>query len=282
MIAFSNAKINLGLNIITKRNDGFHNLETIFLPINFKDIIEILPKHNGTVNQVQFNSTGLEVAGSINNNLCVKAYHLLVQHFGELPSIQMHLHKQVPMGAGLGGGSANGSEVLKMLVQLFKLDITIEKLTDLSLQLGSDCPFFIINKPSFATSRGEVLETVEVPQLNDYQVVVVNPNIHINTGWAFNNISPKPSENNLKNIVQQPITTWQQLIVNDFEEPVFKLYPNIEAIKKALLQLGCIYASLTGTGSTVFGLIHKNLNEINFKTMFPNNYFVEVVNFIEN
>jgi 4-diphosphocytidyl-2-C-methyl-D-erythritol kinase len=281
MIAFSNAKINLGLNITAKRNDGFHNLETIFLPINYKDIIEILPKHDGTKNQIQFNCTGLEVSGTQENNLCVKAYNLLVQHIGELPSINMHLHKQVPMGAGLGGGSANGSEVLKMLAQLFKLDISNETLINLSLQLGSDCPFFIINKPCFATSRGEVLEPLSLPQLKDYNAVLVNPKIHINTGWAFSNITPKPSAYNFKNIDKQHIEVWQQLVVNDFEIPVFNHYPEIENIKATLKNNGCIYASLTGTGSTVFGLKHIKADNINFKSLFPENYFVEVVNFIE-
>ena len=280
MIAFSNAKINLGLNIIAKREDGFHNLETIFLPIAYKDILEILPLSNGIKNQVQFNSTGLEIAGSTDSNLCVKAYNLLVQQVGELPSIQIHLHKQVPMGAGLGGGSANGSEVLKMLVQLFKLKITPEKLIDLSLQLGSDCPFFIINKPCFATSRGEVLQAIEIQQLQNYKVVLVNPKIHINTGWAFNNITPNATNHCLKNIIEEPIENWQHKIINDFEKPVFMHYPEIAAIKQTLLNFGCVFASLTGTGSTVFGLIHKHLNTKEVKPLFPENYFVEVVDFI--
>lgn len=280
MIAFSNAKINLGLNITSKREDGFHNLETIFLPIDYKDVIEVLPLKNDHKNTITFNSTGLLIAGNTDSNLCVKAYNLLVAQFGELPSVQVHLHKQVPMGAGLGGGSANGSTLLKMLVKLFNLDLLDETLINLSLQLGSDCPFFILNKPCFATGRGEILELIKIPSLQDYNVVLVNPSIHINTGWAFSKVTPKASKYSLKEAVQKPIEAWQQIILNDFEEPVFNENATIASIKNVLLQNQCTYAALTGTGSTVFGLLHKQLNTINFKNLFPASYFVEVVRFV--
>ena len=177
MILYSNAKINLGLNITEKRSDGYHNLETIFLPIDCKDIIEILPQLSQSNTKISFSSSGIEIPGNTNNNLCIKAYSILTEAGFELPPIKLHLHKQVPMGAGLGGGSANGSCVLNYLNSHYNLSLNEEQLINFALKLGSDCPFFILNKPCYAKGRGEVLQKVKLDLLQNYKLVIVNPQI---------------------------------------------------------------------------------------------------------
>jgi 4-diphosphocytidyl-2-C-methyl-D-erythritol kinase len=279
MIAFPNCKINLSLRILNKREDGYHNLETIFYPVGWKDVVEVVRKddvrqstdHRSesnsrlTTDDISFTSTGLEVKGDAQNNLCIKAYHLLKKDFPSLPSIEMHLHKTIPMGAGLGGGSADGSFTLKLLNDKFQLGLSTEQLITYALQLGSDCPFFILNKPCFATGRGEILEPVEL-DLNAYQFVIVNPGIHVNTGWAFSQVaeyklsghSKWPDKSvNLRTIIQQPVHTWKEQLFNDFEAPVCKAYPEIAAIKEDLYNAGALYASMTGSGSTVFAVFES-------------------------
>ena len=278
MVFFPNCKINLGLNILHKRADGFHNLETVFYPIMIKDALEVIKSsvnsHQSIVNShqllVDFTTTGLSINGDEQNNLCIKAYHLLKKDFPDLPSIQMHLHKAIPIGAGLGGGSADGAFALKLLNEKFKLQLSLEQLKNYALQLGSDCPFFIINKPCFATSRGEVLEEINL-DLSAFNFVMVNPNIHINTGWAFNNITPALPKKSIKEIIQQPINTWKKELLNDFEKPVFEQYPEIKNIKETLYEQGALYASMSGTGSTVFGIFEK---QVSIKNNFQENYFV--------
>ncbi len=257
MISFPNAKINLGLNVVEKRTDGFHNLETIFLPISINDALEIITvKEKGAT--LEFTYSGLPIMGNTNENLCVRAYYLLQQDF-KLPAIKMHLHKSIPMGAGLGGGSADGAFTLKLLNTIFKLKLTEQHLLDYALQLGSDCPFFIKNKPCFATSRGEILEEVTI-NLFAYEIVLINPNIHISTTKAFSKITPLHPQKSIKTISQQPITTWKKELINDFEKNLANDYLLIEHIKNVLFHNGAVYASMTGTGSTVFGLF-KNVTE---------------------
>ena len=257
MISFPNAKINLGLNVVEKRTDGFHNLETIFLPISINDALEIITvKEKGAT--LEFTYSGLPIMGNTNENLCVRAYYLLQQDF-KLPAIKMHLHKSIPMGAGLGGGSADGAFTLKLLNTIFELKLTEQHLLDYALQLGSDCPFFIKNKPCFATSRGEILEEVTI-NLSAYEIVLINPNIHISTTKAFSKITPLHPQKSIKTISQQPITTWKKELINDFEKNLANDYLLIEHIKNVLFHNGAVYASMTGTGSTVFGLF-KNVTE---------------------
>lgn len=253
MISFPNAKINLGLNVVQKRDDGFHDLETVFIPININDALEIIPAKDST--SLQFTYSGLNIIGNTNENLCVRAYYLLQQDF-KLPPIQMHLHKNIPMGAGLGGGSADGAFTLKILNSLFNLELTNTDLESYALKLGSDCPFFIQNKPCFATSRGEVMQPIEI-DLKGYEIVLVNPNIHISTAKAFSNITPGIPKKSILEIVQQPINTWKNELKNDFEKSLSNNYAVIEHIKNLLYHQGAIYASMTGTGSTVFA-IFKN------------------------
>lgn len=288
MIVFPNCKINLGLQILNKREDGYHNLATIFYPIGWKDIVEVVRRDDGrqttddsneqnsqlTTHDISFTSTGLVVAGDPQNNLCIKAYNLLKKDFPSLPPVHMHLHKTIPMGAGLGGGSADGAFTLKLLNEKFQLGLSTEQLIDYALQLGSDCPFFILNQPVYATGRGEIMVEVNL-DLGGYQFVIVNPGVHVNTGWAFAqlqlNDGPRPD---LRTIVQQPINTWKEELINDFEAPVCKAHPEIAAIKQQLYDAGALYASMTGSGSTVFGVFEKT-NDL--KINVPKNYIFKLI-----
>ncbi len=281
MLVFPNCKINLGLNIIRKRSDGYHDLETVFYPVQLKDALEIVRQpstinHQPSIsnqqpaNSINFSSTGLPINGSESDNLCIKAYQLLQQDFPDLPTIKMHLHKVIPMGAGLGGGSADGAFALQLLNDKFQLKLTTEELINYALQLGSDCPFFIINKPCFATGRGEIMHPVDL-DLSAYQIIIINPKIHIGTGWAFGNITPQTPLKSIQQIIQQPIQTWRDELVNDFEKPAISQYQEIGNIKEVLYQKGALYSSMTGSGSTVFGLFDKQ-QKLSFS--FPEHYFI--------
>jgi 4-diphosphocytidyl-2-C-methyl-D-erythritol kinase len=270
MLSFPNAKINLGLNIVRKRADGFHDLETVFYPVTgLRDALETVHGNTGD-GTLNFTHTGLEIAGDTAHNLCCKAYHLLKKDFPQLPAIQMHLHKVIPMGAGLGGGSADGAFALNMLNQQFGLGLSEQQLINYALILGSDCPFFIINKACYATGRGEKLEHSSV-DLSAYQLVLINPGIHVPTGWAFSQIQPTTPTHHCKEIVQQPVETWRDTLTNDFEAPVMKAYPEMQAIKEQLYQQRAVYAAMTGTGSTVYGIFSKN-DAPSFN--FPSHYFI--------
>ncbi len=270
MLVFPNCKVNLGLNILCKRNDGFHDLESFFYPVYLKDALEIISSKN--VNgQIRFSTSGLVINGNENDNLCIKAYELLKIRFPQISSVQIHLHKTIPMGAGLGGGSADAAFTLKTLNQLFGLHLSTEQLFELALQLGSDCPFFLKNKPCFATSRGEVLEEIEL-NLSAYKMIIIYPGIHINTGWAFSQIHPAIPEKSIREIIQQPLETWKTTLTNDFEQPVFHRHPELKRIKEKLYSLGAIYASMSGSGSTLFGIFKKDFSIDT--SIFPKHYFV--------
>lgn len=298
MIVFPNCKINLGLQILNKREDGYHNLATVFYPLPLKDALEVVRRDDGrwttddskTLSEVEgaagviersrendiiFSSTGLPIAGDTANNLCVKAYHLLQKDFPSLPPVLMHLHKAIPMGAGLGGGSADGAFALKLLNEKFQLGLTDAQLIGYALQLGSDCPFFILNKPCYATGRGEIMEEVEL-DLSAYKFAIVNPGIHVNTGWAFAqlNLSGRLERPDVKAIIQQPISTWKDQLINDFEEPVCKGHPEIANIKQQLYDAGAVYASMTGSGSTVFGIFDASKT---FSLNLSETYFTKVI-----
>ncbi|MEJ8819153.1 4-(cytidine 5'-diphospho)-2-C-methyl-D-erythritol kinase [Lacibacter sp. H407] len=289
MIVFPNCKINLGLHILNKREDGYHNLETVFYPVQLRDALEVVRRddgrqtiddsktthHSPLTTHISFSSTGLPIAGDEANNLCIKAYQLLKKDFSALPPVQMHLHKAIPMGAGLGGGSADGAFALKLLNDKFQLGLSTQQLIDYALQLGSDCPFFIVNKPCYATGRGEKLESVEL-DLSAYHFAIVNPGIHVNTGWAFaqlnSNGSGRSERPDPKQMIQQPIETWKDQLTNDFEEPVSKAHHEIAIIKQQLYDAGAVYASMTGSGSTVFG-IFKEIPEL----AFSENYLYKMI-----
>src|SRR6188768_256634 len=269
MVSFPNCKINLGLNIVNKRDDGYHDIETAFFPIHLKDALELVEKE-----KFEFSTSGFSIEGGPGKNLCIKAYNLLKKDFPELPTVQMHLHKAIPMGAGLGGGSADGAFTLKLLNKKFELSLSEKQLINYSLQLGSDCPFFILNKPCLATGRGEILEQTEL-DLSEYKFLVVQPPVHISTAWAFSTIKPLKPAKSIKKIIQQSISTWQTELINDFEKPVFEKYPEIKNIKDKLYNAGAIYASMSGSGSAVYGIFN---NKETFSFSFPKSYFIKEVN----
>ncbi len=251
MISFPNAKVNIGLFITERRSDGFHNIETIFLPVpKLCDILEIIEVPLQT-EDLKYSQTGLTIEGDISSNLCVKAYYKLKERV-ELPHVSMHLHKQIPMGAGLGGGSADGAFALKMLNQLAKNPLTDNELTKVALTLGSDCPFFLKNEPCFATGQGELLEPIPLI-LSGYWIALVNPGIHVPTGKAYSESTPQAAPVHLPNEIKKPIEHWQKTIGNDFEKVVFRHHNEIENVKNKLLEQGAVYASMSGSGSTVFG-----------------------------
>lgn len=269
MVTFPNCKINLGLNILRKRADGFHDIETIFFPLPFCDVLEIITAENKT----KFINTGIS-GGEIKNNLCVKAYQLLKKDFSGLPEIKMHLHKVIPAGAGLGGGSADGAFTLSLLNKKYNLNIPLNQLLVYASQLGSDCPFFLINKPALASGRGEILEEIKC-SLSEYKILIINPDIHISTKELFQQISPSIPKKKIREIIQQPIECWKDDLENDFEKPVFQHHPEIKKIKEKLYQHNAIYASMTGSGSTVFGIFNKD-DEI--KIPFKKEYLYKWIN----
>ena len=266
MVLFSNCKINIGLNIISKRSDSYHNIETVFYPMNWYDAVEIvpLPDNNLLSTSLHFTQSGLPIPGKEADNICLKAYQVLKKDFPGIPAVNMHLHKTIPAGAGLGGGSANGAYTLLLLNKKFNLNLSTKRLLEYALQLGSDCPFFIINQPCYATERGEKMELATL-NLSPYSFLIVHPAIHVNTAWAFSQVTPARPEKPVKTIVQQPVETWKEELVNDFEPPVFNQYPEIAEVKKLLYDNGALYASLSGTGSSVYGIFSKNnLPKINW------------------
>ncbi|MCF8464637.1 MAG: 4-(cytidine 5'-diphospho)-2-C-methyl-D-erythritol kinase [Flavobacteriales bacterium] len=254
MISYPNAKINLGLNVIRKREDGYHDIESVFYPVPWRDVLEIVPEKAGK-GKVTFTSSGIVIPSDGKPNLCEQVYELMHHEFG-LSSVKMHLHKIVPIGAGLGGGSADAAFVATMLNEMFELGLSTKKLEDIVSKVGSDCPFFIRNKPSFVTGRGEILELFDI-NLSGYWLMLINPNIHIGTKEAYAGIRPLQPTTSLKKLLLRDVSVWKDSVCNDFEVSVFPQHPIIEAIKEQLYSKGATYASMTGSGSTVFGLFEK-------------------------
>lgn len=273
MIVFPNCKINLGLHILRKRADGYHDLETVFYPVRFTDILELIPERTTTDQPVNYAQSGLDIQGNPLDNLCVKAYLLLKKDYPALPPVKMHLHKVIPTGAGLGGGSADAAFTLQLLNDYFKLGLSTDQLLHYALSLGSDCPFFILNKPAYATGRGELLEPVSV-DLTGYTLVIINPGIHVPTAQAFAGIRPAQPERSLKEIIALPVSSWADELINDFEKPIFYQYPEIAAIKDELYRAGAVYASMSGSGSTVYGLFTDGKPLI---LNLPPDYFIKVL-----
>lgn len=252
MIFFPNAKINLGLNILKKRDDGFHDIETLMIPVSLCDSLEFIKSED-----FSFTSSGIVLDVNSDNNLCTKAYELLKKTY-PLPPVSIHLHKAIPTGAGLGGGSADAAFLLNSLNNYFNLNISNKDLKNFSATLGSDCPFFIDNKPCMAYGRGEILETFDI-DLTKYKIVVIHPSIHVNTAWAYKNSTPESNRRALKSLLDStPITNWKNIIRNDFETVVFSVYPEIKDLKDKMYHLGAIYASMTGSGSAVYGIFENN------------------------
>jgi len=268
MVLFPNAKINLGLRITSKREDGYHDLNTVFFPIPMRDVLEVVSDPTPGQEWIKFTCSGLPIPGSTGSNLCIKAYHLLKKQYPALPPILMHLHKHIPMGAGLGGGSADGAFMIRLLNEKYKLGMDDEMMKMHALELGSDCPFFIVNQPVQANGRGEIMHAIHC-SLSSKTIVLVCPGIHVSTADAFKQIKISPSAMACSDIVSSPIEDWKNMLFNDFEGPVFNLYPEIGAIKEKLYAAGAVYASMTGTGSTVFGIFDSAPGIDN---LFPTNY----------
>lgn len=266
MIVFPNCKINLGLHITRKRPDGYHDLETVFYPLPLRDALEITTQPPTSNEHPELILTGLPVNGSPADNLCVKAWQLLKTDFPQLLPVQLHLHKAIPMGAGLGGGSADAAFTLQLLDRKFKLGLTREQLLDYALRLGSDCPFFILNQPCLATGRGEQLQAIEL-DLSAWSFLLVYPEVHINTGWAFGQITPAPLPIPLIDIIRQPVPTWKDSLVNDFEAPVCRQHSALAHIKEKLYTAGAAYASMTGSGSSFYGIFPRGKAP---RDLFPN------------
>tara|TARA_B100000900_G_scaffold249355_1_gene212260 strand:- start:2436 stop:3218 length:783 start_codon:yes stop_codon:yes gene_type:complete len=253
LILFPNAKINVGLHIKSKRVDGYHELETIFYPVKYCDVLEILPSH-----KLAFTRSGIDIPGD--GNLCLDAYQLLKQGFN-IPTVHIHLHKIIPIGAGLGGGSSDAAFTLKGLNDLFDLQLSNEQLRMYAVQIGADCPFFIDNKPMLANGIGEVLEPIDL-DLSAYHIAIVKPNIHISTAEAYSGVIPKEPLYSLRDLIKSPVKEWQ--IQNDFEQSVFAKHPAIEELKSYLYKQGAVYAAMTGSGSSVFALFKSRPN-LNYK-----------------
>lgn len=251
MIVFPNAKINIGLYVVEKRIDGFHNIESIFYPVmELFDVLEIIQ-----ADKLQFFSSGITIPGSESDNLCLKAYQLIQSDY-KISPVHIHLHKVIPIGAGLGGGSSDAAFTLKALNQLFELHLTDEQLIYYARKLGSDCAFFIKNSPVYAFGKGDEFEPIDL-DLSKFEIKIEYPNIHVGTTEAYVGVKPKPSTINLKELIQLPIERWKTNIKNDFEASIFLNHPQIKSLKEKFYNEGAIYAAMTGSGSAVFGIMKK-------------------------
>lgn len=259
MIRFPNAKVNLGLHIIARREDGYHNLETVFYPIGLKDALEIIPMHDNEVLKrgkgYQLFQTGISLQGNEEENLVVKAWQLIASK-KKIPSIEIHLLKKIPFGAGLGGGSSDAAAMLQLLNETFALGYSDRELASYAGRLGADCPFFIQNRPALATGVGDLLEPVEL-DLSHLSLVLVKPDIGVSTAEAYAMITPRQPGLSLREIIYLPLSDWKEQLKNDFEGPVFKKHPEIGQIKKELYEMGALYASMSGSGSAVYGLFEE-------------------------
>ena len=256
MLFFPNAKINLGLHILNRRNDGYHDIETLMLPIGLCDALEFIPS---SVTKLTYSGIKMDISPEL--DLCMKAYHVLASEFS-IPEISIHLHKAIPTGAGLGGGSSDAAFMLKSLNSYFNLNLSTEKLIELASTVGSDCPFFINNSPGIVSGKGEIIEPFSF-SLKNFKIFVVHPGIHIDTAWAYSLSNPDSKRPSLRSTIQnQPPEQWREIIKNDFENIVFTKYPEIQRIKEKLYSLGAIYASMTGSGSAVYGIFEKDISDL--------------------
>ena len=271
MITFPIAKINLGLNVVERRPDGYHNLETVFYPVPISDALELTimnTKFPSTVD-CDIKVTNLEVEGDEQRNLVVRAYQLLKQDFQQMPRIHAHLWKGIPTQAGMGGGSSDCAYTIRLLNEMFTLGLSDEQMIQYAARLGADCAFFILSRPAYAEGIGELLQPISL-NLSSYYIGIVRPNIPVSTREAFSLIKPQKPAKCCREVVMQPIETWREELTNDFEQSVFTLHPEIGAIKQQLYDLGAVYTAMSGSGSAVFGLFQ---NEIDLAAHFPKDVF---------
>ncbi|HTB06190.1 MAG TPA: 4-(cytidine 5'-diphospho)-2-C-methyl-D-erythritol kinase [Bacteroidia bacterium] len=262
MICFPNAKINIGLRILEKRADGYHNIESVFYPVGWCDALEAI-KMEG-FGKIELHLSGIPVPGRTNSdNLCVKLYKLLLKKY-KLPSLKVWLHKAIPIGAGLGGGSSDAAHFMKMLNEMCELGLSIDEMKGYVASLGSDCVFFIENKSVLASGRGELTEAINL-DLSSYSIVIVYPEIQISTPFAYSLVVAKRQNDSLKDCMGN-ISDWRKSVVNDFEKSLFEKYPIIEGVKEQLYKQGAIYAAMTGSGSAVYGVFNK---QVDIASQFP-------------
>ena len=270
MITFPIAKINLGLNVVERRPDGYHNLQTVFYPVPIMDALEVQPMADGFPSNVDcdIKVSNIHIEGDEQRNLVVRAYQLLKQDFPNLPRLHVHLYKGIPTQAGMGGGSSDASAMLRLLNTSFQLNLSDEKLISYASKLGADCAIFILNRPAYAEGIGEKLYPMDV-DLSGWYMAVVRPDIPVPTKEAFARIKPHFPQKCCRDIVMQPVETWKEELVNDFEESVFALHPELAAIKERLYQLGATYAAMSGSGSALFGLFRQPIDlQSSFEGMF--------------
>ncbi|MDR3327468.1 MAG: 4-(cytidine 5'-diphospho)-2-C-methyl-D-erythritol kinase [Prevotellaceae bacterium] len=251
MVSFPNAKINIGLNIIQRRSDGYHNIETVFYPVEaLYDVLEMVEAKS-----TNLTTYGLEMGGNTENNLIIKALRLL-QKTHKLPELDIYLKKNIPMGAGLGGGSADGSFALKMINELFCLHLTYKELEQYASQLGADCAFFINNKPVFAEGKGDVFSNITLSLQGKY-IYIVKPDVSVSTADAYKDTILKKWDLPLQEAIKKPLEEWKYFIFNDFEDTVFNQYPQISQVKQKMYDFGAVYASMSGSGSAVYGIFNQ-------------------------
>ena len=297
MITFPNAKINIGLNIVAKRTDGYHDIETLFFPVNLQDALEVTlkkPLDSGVIKKrlevgnllhlktesrypeidsvdessYELHLLGDAIEGNPADNLVVKAYKLLAEDF-DIQPVVIHLYKHIPSGAGLGGGSSDAAQMIALLNKRFGLKMKNRCMERYAAQLGSDCAFFIRNKPAFATGRGEILTPVDL-SLQNYFIVIVKPNIFVSTAEAYAGVTPAKPEVSLRDAIKRPVSEWKNLIVNDFEKSVFAKHPQLQQLKDKMYELGAEYASMSGSGSAIYGIFSKSVENVeqHFPDMF--------------
>ena len=268
MKAFPLAKINLGLNVVRRRSDGYHDLETVFYPVPLCDTLEVQSIGNDSFREYDCNLkvTGVELEGDVQRNLVVRAYQLLKQEFPQLPRLSVHLHKAIPAQAGMGGGSSDGAAMLSLLNSEFALGLSDEQLIERAARLGADCPFFIIGQPAYAEGIGERLQPIDL-HLDGWYLAIVKPPVPVSTKEAFALIKPKQPSVNCRDIVSLPVSTWRHQLVNDFEQSVFPQYPVIGQVKERLYELGATYSAMSGSGSAVFALFSEPVD--NLSQSFP-------------
>ena len=272
MIRFPNAKINLGLNIVNRRTDGYHDIETVFYPITLEDSLEIVPAADGCVTSLTCH--GRHVDCPMEKNLVTKAFRLLQQEFN-LPDVEMHLIKHIPDGAGLGGGSSDASSALILLNQIFQLGLSDDQLAKRAARLGADCAFFIYNRPLMATGIGNIFSPVEV-DLKGYFLFLVKPSVSVPTAAAYAQVHPQPSDTPIPSILAQPVAEWKNILKNDFEPSVFAQYPTLDQIKAEIYRQGALYASMSGSGSSMFGIFDNDSLAPRLKSIYPeyDSYFI--------
>lgn len=252
MVAFPNAKINIGLNITARRPDGYHNLESVFYPILIRDVIEVIEAP-----ELKFTASGLDIPGNSQDNLCIKAYSLLAGDYDLVP-VHIHLHKHIPVGAGLGGGSSDAAFFIRLMNEKFELGLTDEQMEGYCRRLGADCAFFISNKPVFAVGKGDEFSPVDL-DLTSYFMVLVLPGVRISTSEAYRDVKPAKSGVYLPELIKLPVSEWRSGIKNDFERSIFKNHPVVRGIKSGLYEAGAMYASMSGSGSSVYGIFNEKI-----------------------